>query len=78
MDELTAADIDARMAHAVRCIVFEEHKVSFLQIAGRGDLRPFAYGREASRAVAARADAAGAQGEVDQAGTVKPLGRALF
>ena len=78
VDEPAAADIDSRMAHAIGCIIFEEHKITFLQIAGRGDLRPFTHGREASRAVAARADAAGAQTEVDKTGAVKPLGGALF
>ncbi len=73
MDELAAAGIDSRMAHIGRRIVFKENQVAFLQIAGRGNLRPLADRGEPGSAVPACAYAAGAQAEVDEAGAVEPL-----
>ena len=78
MDKRTAARIDAGMAYVGGGIVFKEHQITFLQVTGRGDLRPFTDGRESARAVTARTDAAGAQAKIDEARTVESLRRAFF
>ena len=78
MDKSTTAHIDAGMTDIGRGVIFKEHQIALLQIAGGCYFRPFTNRGKAGGTIATHANTAGAEAEVDQAGAVESRIRTLF